>query len=140
MVWGLLLALPLIVAVALADPEEVGVKLTMTEHSLFGPIRPLQLVEPENSLDPETLPPLKVTVAPPAVLTRVTPFTMLLSTLTLRKFKDLLETRTIAGTFGVGVAIGIGAGVGVAVGIGASVGVAIGVGAGVGVAVGVGVG
>src|SRR5262249_31397977 len=99
MVRGLLLALPLIAAVALAGPGEVGAKLTTTEHFPFGPIWPLQLVEAENSLDPETLLPVKVTVAPPfffAVLTSVTPFALLLPTLTVPKFKELLETRTIA--------------------------------------------
>ena len=127
MVWGLLLALPLIVTEALAGPEEVGAKLTTTEHFPFGRIWPLQLVEAENSLDSETLPPLKVTVAPPAVLTRVTPFTMLLPTLTVPKFKELLETRTIADALGVGAAIGVGVGVGAAIGVGVEVGVASGV-------------
>jgi hypothetical protein len=140
-----LLALPLIVIVALAGPGKVGAKPTVTEHRPFGPTWPLQLVEAENSTDPETLPRLKVTAAPLfffAVLVSIKPFTLLLPTLTLSKFKELLETRTIAGTLcvGVGLGVGVGAGVGVAVGVSVGVGVNVGVGVGFAVAVGVGVG
>lgn len=59
--WGLLLALPLIVTVAFAAPGEEGAKPTVTEQVPFGLTCPLQVVEIENSRDPEMLPPLKVT-------------------------------------------------------------------------------
>ncbi|PWT80258.1 MAG: hypothetical protein C5B58_12085 [Acidobacteria bacterium] len=60
-----MLALRLIVIVALAGPGEVGGKPTVTEHLPFGPTGPLQVVEAENSLDPDAFTPLNVTVAPP---------------------------------------------------------------------------
>ena len=135
-----MLALPLIVIVALAAPGEVGAKPTVKEHLPLGPTWPLQLVEAENSLDPEKDPPLKVTVAPPffmAVLVKFTALTLLLPTLTVPKFTKLVEARTIAGTLGIGVAVGAGVGVGVTGGVGVDVGVGAGV--GVGAAVGVGV-
>jgi hypothetical protein len=131
----------LIVILALVGPGEVGANLTVTEHFPVGATCPLQLVEAKNSLGPEMLSPLKVTVAPPfffAVLLSVTPLTLLLPTLTVPRFKELLETRTTAGTLGVGVAVGVAVGVGVEVAVRVVVGVGVFVGAGVGVAVDVG--
>jgi hypothetical protein len=139
MVWGLLLALPLIVIVALAVPGEEGAKPTVTEHLPFGPTGSLQLVDAENSFEPEMLAPLKVMVAPPffcAVLVKIMALTLLLPTRTVPKFKKPFETFTTADTLGVGVAVGVG--VGVAVGVGVGVGVAVGVGVGVEVGVDVG--
>src|SRR5215469_9423908 len=145
MVWGLLLALPLIVTSALAGPEEVGANPTVTEHRPLGPTWPLQIVKAENSVDPETLPPSKITLTPLfffAVLVSVTPFTLILPTLTLPKFRELLDTWTSAGTLGVGVGFGVGVGAGVGfnvgTGVGAGVGAVLGVGAGVGAVLGVG--
>jgi hypothetical protein len=143
----------LIVTVALAAPAKEGAKTTLTEHLPFGPTCPLQVVETENSSDPKRVPPLKVTVAPPflgAVLVKPTTLTLLRPTLTVPKFKKLVETFTTADTRGVGVAIGAGVGVGfgagvvvaVGIGVGLVVGVAVGlvVAVGVGVVVGIGVG
>jgi hypothetical protein len=141
MVWGLLLALLLIVTVALATPGDDGVKPTITEHFPFGPTGPLQVVVPENSLEPAMLPPPKVTEAPPfffAVLVSVAPLTLLLPTRTVPKLKKLLETCTSAGTLGVGVGVGVEVGVGVRVGVGVWVGVGVEVGEGVGAGDGVG--
>ena len=147
MVWGLLLALPLIVTSALAGPEEVGANPTVTEHRPLGPTWPSQIVKAENSVDPETLPPSKITLTPLfffAVLVSVTPFTLILPTLTLPKFRELLDTWTSAGTLGVGVGFGVGVGAGVGfnvgTGVGAGVGAVLGVGAGVGAILGVGAG
>jgi hypothetical protein len=128
--------------VALAGPGELGAKVTETEHFPFGPTWPLQ-IEVENSLDPETLPPLKVTITPLfffEVLVSITPLTLLLPTLTVPKFREPLESCTIAGTLGVGVGFGVGVGAGVGVAVGEGIGVAVAVGVGVGVAVAVGVG
>jgi hypothetical protein len=127
----------LIVIVALAGPGEVGAKPTITEHRPFGPTEPLQLVEAENSLDPEIPSPLKVTVAPPffgAVLVNPTTLTLFRPTLTVPKFKKPVETFTTADTLGVGVGVGVGVVVGVEVGAGVGVGVAVGEGVGVAVA------
>jgi hypothetical protein len=138
-----LAASPLIVTVALAAPAKEGAKTTLTEHLPFGPTCPLQVVETENSSDPKRVPPLKVTVAPPflgAVLVKPTTLTLLRPTLTVPKFKKLVETFTTADTRGVGVAIGAGVGVGFGVGVGAGAGVVVAVGIGVGLVVGVAVG
>ena len=125
---------------ALTAPGEVGAKPTVTEHFPLGPTWPLQLVETENSLDPETLPPLKVIVAPPffcAVLVKVTALTLLLPTLTVPKLKKPLETATTADTLGVGVGVGVGVEVGAGAGVGVGARVGVGVNVGVGASVGV---
>ena len=140
--WGLLLALPLIVTVAFAAPGEEGAKPTVTEQVPFGLTCPLQVVEIENSRDPEMLPPLKVTFDRPffgAVLVKRTTLILPRPTLTEPKFNELVETLTTADTRGVGVAVGVGVGVGVGVLVVVGVGVVVGVEVGVAVAVGVGV-
>ncbi|PWT80257.1 MAG: hypothetical protein C5B58_12080 [Acidobacteria bacterium] len=65
---------------------------------------------------------------------------MLLPTLTVPKFKEFAEAWTIAGTLGVGVAVGVAVGVEVSVGVGAGVKPAVGLGVGVAAPVGVDVG
>jgi hypothetical protein len=92
-----LVAFPLIVTVALVAPAEEGAKATATEQFLFGPSCPLHVVETENSPDPNTLLPLKVTVAPPyleAVFVKTTILTFRRPTLTVPKFNELVETFT----------------------------------------------
>jgi hypothetical protein len=83
--------------VALAAPAEEGAKATITEQVLFGPTCPLQVVEIENSPDPDTLPPLKLAVAPPfleAVFVKTTCLTFPRPTLTMPKFNELVEVLT----------------------------------------------
>ena len=87
----------MIITVVLAAPAEEGAKPIVTEHVLFGPTCPLQVVEIENSPDPKTLLPLKVTVAPPfleAVFVKTTTLTFRRPTLTVPKFNELAETFT----------------------------------------------
>jgi hypothetical protein len=137
-----LLALPLTVIVALAGPGEIGAKPTVTEHRAFGPTCPSQVVETENSPDPDALTPQKVTVAPPfffEVLVSAILLTLLLPTLTVPKFREFVEACNVAGTLGVGVGVGVGTAEGVVVGAGVGVGVVAGVGTVVGVVAGVGV-
>ena len=86
---GLLLALLLTVIVARAPPAEVGAKKTITLQFPLGPAKPVQLVEPPNSLDPAIDAPLKVIVAPPfflAVFVKVITLVLLFPTLTVPKF------------------------------------------------------
>jgi len=92
-----LAALPFIATAALVAPAENGAKETITEQVLFGPSCPLQVVETENSPDPCTLLPLKVTVAPPfleAVFVKTTTLTFRRPTLTVPKFNELVEAFT----------------------------------------------
>ena len=63
-VCGLLLAFALTVTVALTAPGTVGAKPIPTEHLPFGPTGPSQLVQAENSFDPATVAPVKVTAVP----------------------------------------------------------------------------
>ena len=82
---------------ALAAPGEEGENPTVREHVRFGATCRLQVVETENSPEPETLPPSNVTVAPlffGAVLVRRTTLTLLRPTLTMPKFNELAETFT----------------------------------------------
>jgi hypothetical protein len=139
-VCGLSLALPLTVTRALTAPGTVGAKRMLTEHLPFGPTEPSQLVETENSFDPATVAPAKVTTVPVfffAVLVNSTTLLFPFPTLTVPKFTELRDIETTADTSGAGVAVELG--VGVSGGFGAGVGVDGTVGAGVAVELGVGV-
>jgi hypothetical protein len=118
----------LTVTVALTAPGTVGVKPIPTEHLPFGPTEPSQLVEAENSFDPATVSPAKVTAVPVfffALLVKITTCFFLSPTLTVPKFTELRDIETTADTSGAGVAVELG--VGVSVGVGVGVGVDVGV-------------
>jgi hypothetical protein len=126
--------------VALTAPGTVGAKPIPTEHLPFGPTEPSQLVEAENSFDPATVAPAKVTAVSVfffAVLVSSTTLLLLFPTLTMPKFTELRETETTADTLGAGVVVELGVGVSGGLGVGACVGGTLG--AGVAVELGVGV-
>jgi len=146
-VCGLLLAFPLTVTVALTGPGTVGAKPIPTEHLPFGPTEPSQLVEVENSFDPATVAPAKVTAVPVfffAILVSLTTRLLLFPTLTVPKLTELRDIETTADTLGAGVAVELGVGVSGGLGVGVSVGGTVGAGVavelGVGVSGGLGVG
>jgi hypothetical protein len=150
-VCGLLLAFPFTVTVALTAPWIVGAKPILTEHLPLGPTKPLQLVEAENSFDPATVAPSKVTAVPVflfAVLISFTTLLLLFPILTVPKFIELRDVETTADTLGAGVTVEVGVGasgglnVGAGVGgtVGAGVAVELGVGTSGSLGVGVGVG
>ena len=141
-----MLAFPLTVTVALTAPGTVGAKPISTEHFCFGPIEPSQLVEAENSFDPLTVAPARITAIPVfffAVLVSVTTRFLLFPTLTVPKFTELRDIETTADTLGAGVAVELGVGTSGGVGVGVDVGETVGAGValelGVGVSGGVGV-
>jgi hypothetical protein len=87
-----LLAFPLTVTVAPTAPGTVGAKPIPTEHLPFGLIKPSQLVEAENSFDPATVAPAKVTAVPVFffdVLVKTTTLPLRFPTLTVPKFTEL---------------------------------------------------
>jgi hypothetical protein len=137
----------LTITVALTAPGTVGAKPIPTEHLPFGPTEPSQLVEAENSFDPATVAPAKVTTVSVfffAVLVSFTTLLLLFPTLTVPKFTELRDIETTADTLGAGVAVELGVGVSGGLGVGVSVGGAVGAGVavklGVGVSGGLGVG
>ena len=86
----------------------------------------MQLVEAENSFDPETAAPAKVTAVPVfffAVLVSFTTLLLLFPTITVPKFIELRDIETAADTFGSGVANELGVGVSGGLGVGVRVGV-----------------
>jgi len=100
-VCGLFPAFPLTVTVALTAPGTAGAKAILTEHLPLGPTEPSQLVEAENSFDPATVAPAKVTAVPVfffAVLVSATTLLLLFPTSTVPKFTELRDIETTADT------------------------------------------